>query len=368
MTRILILYNQPILPANHPDAESEHEILWTVEHVSQHLLGAGHEVFSLGVERDPEVLFKGLREFGPEVVFNLFEGLPDDSETEAYVAGILQWLGLPFTGSPFHTLCLAKNKALTKTLLRGAGLPTADFFTVERLPVPACPIPWPVIVKPALQDASVGLDQGSVVTNQEALQARVALLQARYGPPVLVERFIPGREFIVGVVEFEEVRVLPICEILFPQDQPNFWPIITYDGKWAPGTIDYETTPPRYPTDLPTELRDKLETLALQAYRLLGCRDYGRVDFRVAPSGEPFLLEVNPNPDFSPSAGLAASLKMAGLTHQEVTLQLVKNALARGRPATPVGEYRQVEEGNIHLPFRRTLEPCHDFAKRNQPR
>src|SRR5262245_60885409 len=165
--RVLILYNQPVLPEDHPEAESDHEILYTAEQVGKHLTKAGIHVTRLGVGRDPAVLLAGIKRARPDVVFNLFEGLADDPETEAHAVGLLDWLGIPYTGSPFWTLCLARKKHLTKQLLLGAGLPTPDFFAVEEMPVPECLLDWPVIVKPAEQDASVGLDQGSVVTDQE---------------------------------------------------------------------------------------------------------------------------------------------------------------------------------------------------------
>jgi D-alanine-D-alanine ligase len=99
----------------------------------------------------------------------------------------------------------------------------------------------------------------------------------------------------------------------------------------VPGSRDYEATPPRYPADVTPRLREKLAALAARAFRVLGCRDYARVDFRVRPTGKPYILEVNPNPDFSPSAGLAGGLASAGLTHAQFTVQLVERAMARGR-------------------------------------
>jgi D-alanine-D-alanine ligase len=327
--RVVILYNEPVLPEGHPDAESEHEILDTVEVVEKVLGPAGYDVRRLGV-REPAALVNNLRELKPDCVFNLFEGLADLYETEAYAAGVLEWLGIPFTGSPYHTLTLARNKALTKLLLQGAGLPTADFMVVEALPAPRCRIDWPVIVKPGAQDASVGLDQGSVVSDQRRLNERVAFLLKNYGPPVLIEQYIPGREFNLGVIENPDLTVLPVAEIVFIDKDPAYWPILTYDGKWKPGTREYESSPPKYPAAVTPKLREKLQTLAKQAFRLLGCRDYARVDFRVKPTGRPYILEVNPNPDFSPTAGLTGGLISAGITHAEFTLTLVKRALARG--------------------------------------
>jgi D-alanine-D-alanine ligase len=334
-TRVLILYNEPVLPAGHPDFESEHEILHTVDVVAATLHEAGYRVTRLGANTDPAALVLGLREHRPDVVFNLFEGTADHGHTEAYVAGLLDWLGLPFTGCPAHTLCLARSKPLTKHLFQGAGLPTPRFFVVDDGVVPECGLKWPVIVKPATQDASVGLDQGSVVTDQERLRERVAHLLRTYGPPVLVEEFIRGRELNVGLIEAPDLRVLPISEVLFVDDDPAYWPIVTYDAKWKPGSRDYEATPARYPAEVQPDLAARLAALAQQAFRLLGCRDYARVDFRVPRSGEPYLLEVNPNPDFNPTAGLAGGLGSAGLTHGQFTVDLVRHALARGHRPNP---------------------------------
>jgi D-alanine-D-alanine ligase len=327
--RVLLLYNEPVLPPNHPDFDSENEVLDTVEQVETALRDAGYQTSRLGVNRDPEALLTGLRAQRPDVVFNLFEGTGDQGYTESYVAGILEWLGLPFTGSPAQTLCLARYKHLTKHLLAGAGLPTPKFFVVESLPLAGCPLDWPVIVKPALQDASVGLDQGSVVTDMKSLEQRIAYLLRQYGPPVLVEEFIRGREFNVAVVERPQLQVLPVSEILFNEPGPGYWPIVTYDAKWKPGTVDYEATPPVAVAKVSRKLNERLQTLAQKAFHLLGCRDYGRIDFRVTAKGKPYILEVNPNPDFNPNAGFTGSLTAVGLSHNRFTLEMVANALER---------------------------------------
>src|SRR5436190_2082779 len=252
--RVLVLYNEPVLPASHPDAESEHEVVETAETVGQHLLGAGFATRRLGIGRDPAELLTGLRQHEPDVVFNLFEGHASQSSTEVYVAGLLEWLGIPFTGCPSHSLGLARSKHLAKTLLQGAGLPTAGFFVVHEAPVVECPLEWPVIVKLAEQDASIGLDQGSVVADLDRLNERVVQLLERYGPPVLVEQYVPGRELNVGLIEAPDLITLPVAEILFTDKEPGYWPIVTYDAKWRPGSRDYEATPPRYPADVSPRL------------------------------------------------------------------------------------------------------------------
>ncbi|HZU35093.1 MAG TPA: ATP-grasp domain-containing protein [Gemmataceae bacterium] len=329
--RVLILYNEPTLSAAHPDYQAEADVLNTVEAVESNLTAGGYTVSRLGVSTEPQALLDRLHSGRPDVIFNLFEGTATHGNTEAYVAGLLDWLGIPFTGSPPEALALARPKHLVKHLLRGANLPTPGFVVVEQLPTQAWTLGWPAIVKPALQDASVGLDQGSVVTEQQQLDVRVAQLLNAYGPPVLVEQFVRGRELNVGVVECPEFRTLPASEILFLDESPETWPILTYDAKWKDDSPACRLTPRRCPAELDSRLAERLAEQARQAFRLLGCRDYARVDFRVSAEGEPYILEVNPNPDFNPTAGLPAALAVAGIPHPQFTITLVENALRRSQ-------------------------------------
>ncbi len=332
---VLILYNDPVLPKEHPDSESEHSIVEIAEAMASILKREKYRIAHLALKQDPTVLWTELHRIQPDVVFNLFEGTLQDTESESYVAGLLQWSGIPFTGSPLAALALARAKHTAKQLLRGAGLPTADFFVVEELPVPPCPLTWPVIVKPAKQDASIGLAQDSVCTDQEQVEQRVGYILETYGAPVLVEEFIRGREFNVALLELPQLEYLPPAEIVFPEERPGFWPILTYDGKWKPGTSDYDTTPPKFPADLSAALQRKLGTLAMKAFRLFGCRDYARVDFRMRPTGKPFILEVNPNPEISAEAGFAGCLSSATLAHRDFIVRLVAQALSRKHQPRP---------------------------------
>jgi D-alanine-D-alanine ligase len=338
--RVLVLYNEPVLPAGHPDADSEHEILFTVGCVVDALAAEGFRVTPFALGRDVSALWTVLRKRGPDVVFNLFEGAADHGDTEAYVAGLLDWFGVPFTGAPPSALCLARGKHLAKYLLRGAGIPTPEFVVVEELPLPDVFLPWPVIVKPALEDASVGIDQGSVVGDRARLEARIISLLERYGPPVLVERYVPGREFHVSLIEAPELRVLPLSETVFRHPSPTSWPILTYQAKWQPGTNDFDTIRTSCPADVAPNLARRIKELACAAFRLVGCRGYGRVDVRVSPEGEPYVIEVNPNSDLSPLAGLANGLEVAGLTWGGFVVDLVRTALvAAPRPARLAGPH-----------------------------
>jgi D-alanine-D-alanine ligase len=135
---VLVLYNKPLLPKDHPDAESEHTIVGIAETLADILAKDGFRTELMGLGRDPALLWNTLRATRPAVVFNLFEGSLDDTETESYVAGLLEWSGIPYTGSPPQALSLARAKHTTKMVLRAAGVPTAPFMVVDQLPVSEC--------------------------------------------------------------------------------------------------------------------------------------------------------------------------------------------------------------------------------------
>jgi D-alanine-D-alanine ligase len=237
-------------------------------------------------------------------------------------------------------LTLARDKPVTRLMLHAAGLPTPEGLAVERPDEPPLqdgglhsilagrPLRWPLIVKPACQDGSVGIDQGSVVTTAEALRRRVAVVHEQFGPPVLIEEYIAGRELTVGVIEVPERLALPPAEFEF-RPQPGHWPIVTYDTKWREDSPDAHRASYREVADVPAELSRHLSELAVKAFGVLGLRDYGRIDFRVTEAGEPFILEANPNPDLNPIAGLAGVLQAVGLTYDDFLIRLAERALSR---------------------------------------
>jgi D-alanine-D-alanine ligase len=333
---VVILYDQPMLPENHPDQASEYDVLFTMKAVQDCLLEAGYDVSLLSVAHNPDPMLAGLRQLRPDAIFNLCEGSVARAEIELFAASFMEWLCIPFTGCPASSLRLCLDKSLAKYLLRGAGLPTPDFLVVQAAPAPPCPFPWPVMVKPGAQDGSAGIDQGSVVTNQQQLDERVASLLKQYGPPVLVEEFIDGRELKIGMIELPDLLPLPISEIKHIPASADWWPILTSDAKWEPGSRDDLATPRVFPDDLSPELAEELRRQAIQAFRIFGCRDFASVDFRLNREGKPFILEVNPNPDFNPGAGFAAQMEKAGITWAAFTVKLTEAALRRaGKPTTP---------------------------------
>jgi D-alanine-D-alanine ligase len=327
--RVLIVHNQPVLPAGHPDAVQETDVLETVVEVEKVLPPEAFEVTRFGYARDPRLLLDRVAEWRPDVVFNLFEGEADRTATEFYHAAVLEWACVPFTGSSAAALALARDKVRTKYLLRGAGLLTAPFLVLDEPRDLDWPHDWPAFVKPACQDASVGIDQGSVVMTPDELVERVRYVFDRYGGPVLVEQYVPGRELHVHVVEESgsRLRVMPPAEVRF-QAGPGYWPVYTYEGKWNESSIEFRSTLLVGGVSLEGELGERVADVCAAAYRLLGMRDYARVDLRLTPAGEPFVLEVNPNPYLN-SVILVEGLKAMDRQFPDFVQGLVRNALER---------------------------------------
>jgi D-alanine-D-alanine ligase len=326
--RVLMAYNEPVLPLTHPDADSEHEILNVVDATMAELVRGGCDVQRCGIGRDLDGFHAVLCHRRPDVVFNMFEGFGDDPAAECRFAQLLEDAGVPFTGCSSRTLWEAGRKDLAKALFKEAGLPTPNFAVVNALPFVRCRLRWPVIVKPAFRDASIGIDQNSVVTSQVQLQQRVHHLAEAYGFPILVEEFIRGREISAAVVDWPELKMLPMVETLFTGRNGD-WPIVTYHSKWRPGSPAYESTPLRYPAELPQDVAKRVTDVAQRAFRALGCRDFATVDFRLSDDGTPYLLEVNPNPGMAPSRCLTHSFELAGIRYSDYLIQMVHTAKLR---------------------------------------
>lgn len=331
-----ILFNQPSLPADHPDYASEAGVLESVDAVEAALAGAGHRVTRLGLPADRRAILAALEKIGADVVVNLFEGLGGVGTGESQVTGILELLGIPFTGSGSKCLALVLEKALTKWLLLGAGLPSPAFELVRRDEPPRqerCEqllSQGQVIVKPAHEDGSLGIGPESIVSDAAALARQIHLVQERYGE-VLVEQFIAGREFNAGIVALPQPAALPLAEIEFI---PGIAPIVSYDAKWKPDAREYDGTAARCPAEVPRELAAEISRVALAAFQITGCRHYARVDLRADSAGRPYILEVNANPDIGPTAGLARQIRASGMTYAEWICRTVQQAFEFTREPT----------------------------------
>jgi D-alanine-D-alanine ligase len=327
--KVAVVYNEPTLPAGHPDATSEADVVAVAGAVAGALGGAGFAVAVLGA-RPPLVGFVSqLTEAAPDLVFNLVEGFGGKSRAATHVTSVFELLGLPYTGSPVEALAACVAKSLAKALLRGSGIATAPFVVVgpgEEVPE----LPWggPAVVKPDAEDGSLGIDQGSVVLDRAALPERVARLRRAYGGSVLIEEYLPGAEFNVGLVAWPEPRALPVAQVMFAP-RPGDWPILTYAAKWAEGSEEDRRSPIACPAPIAEPLAARLSSLAVSAFRATGCRDYARVDLRLDARGEPMVLEVNPNPDVGPNAGWARAARASGMSYADAVAAVAREALRR---------------------------------------
>jgi len=343
--RILVLYNEPILPADHPDAGSEHDILDTVADTFKILQAAGFHTTKLGINYDPQPLLDALKQNPPDAVFNLFEGLPTQPDTEVAVASLLEWLRVPFTGCPATSMVLGRDKIRTKYLLASVGLPTAEYAVIDHSPAPPWLHAWPAIVKPAYQDASVGIDQTSVVTNQVELDAQLKFVLEKYGPPALVERYIAGREFHVHMIEDPgraEPLVLPLAEIAFDHSVPGRWDVYTFTAKWDENSDEYRTAPLKAPVEIPESEFERVKSIAVKSFAELLCRDYARIDVRMDADGRFYILEMNPNPYLN-SLALVNGLMAIGRTHEQQIVSMALAAIRRGA--------KPVETQSIQIPI-----------------
>ncbi|MBV8203132.1 MAG: hypothetical protein JOZ15_21160, partial [Acidobacteria bacterium] len=295
------------------------------------------------------------------LVFNLVEAPPGVPGVHPATAAALELLGLPFTGSSAASLWLTTDKLATRAVLAAAGLPVPRGGRLDALPAPAdghgrlgrhdrhelpgaevfARVPPPWILKPACEDASLGLDGDAVCATREAALARAADLLARFpGQPLVVERFLPGRELNVSLLEAPELDaepiVLPVAEIEFvdfPEGMPR---IVGYEAKWQPESFAYIHTVRRFPHDAASApLLAEARRLAVAAWRACGLAGYGRVDLRLDEHGAPHVLEVNANPCLAPDAGFMAAAEQAGLGAAAVIARIAAAAVARHRRLPP---------------------------------
>lgn len=272
-----------------------------------------------------------LREIRADLILNFSDSFFGDSQFEPTLAGVLQALGLPFTGTGPRGLALALDKGVAKAILLGHGIPTPAGRSV--LPgdlTAALDLPLPAMVKPSAEDGSVGISPASVVRTRPALEERVRYIWENYQQAVLVEGYIQGREINVAVWgNGDSLKPLPPSEIDFsglPEELPS---IVTLDGKWKEGSPEYEGTRPISPADLSPELQERLERIALKVFRVFHLQDFGRIDFRIDQEGRPYVIDVNPNPDISPDAGFPRSSAAAGYSYAETIEEICRLALER---------------------------------------
>jgi D-alanine-D-alanine ligase len=320
--RIALLHDDVLARAGAtPD---EIGVLEAVDAVDTALKGLGHSTARVPIGEHHDVWMANLEMAAAGLVFNLCEGVAGRSDHEFRIAAMVEMLGLPITGSSSETLALGRRKDRVNAILADAGMPIPEWTLARRGFAPPEWSTFPAIVKPAAEDASVGISQRSIVRDAAALDQALAE-NARHAP-LLVQEFLPGHELNVGIVGNV---VLPVAQIDFRALPGGAWPLVSYRAKWQTGSDEDLGTLPRCPAELPDELLARASELALTAWRLIEGRGYGRVDLRCDAHDNLFVLEVNPNPDLAPSAGLARMALVRGWNYTEMIERIVLEARAR---------------------------------------
>jgi D-alanine-D-alanine ligase len=298
--------------------------------VAAALRRVGYRVRTVNINEDLRKLERLLRRNPPDVIFNLVEFIHDDAQLESNVAALFELHQVAYTGSPPFALSLCNKKGLTKQVLQQNGVPTPRFVLLDDVRIPKRPkLQFPLIVKPAREDASSGVEQGSVVYDEEQLQKRLDYVFHEFGTPILVEEFIDGTELHVPVLGNYPPEVLPPIQWDFsalPDEHP---PIISFAAKWNPLSEVYHRLHSICPAELPDKIIRKVERVAIKAFEVTGCRDYARLDVRIGSDGRVYVLEINPNPDLTEGVSFMESAEVAEYSFEDTLAMIVEFALDR---------------------------------------
>ena len=305
------------------DASPDLLIIATVEAIESALETEGNRVVRVPVTLDGKWIDR-LKRGKFDVAFNMCEGIDGVAELEPPVIGVLELFGIPYTGGSSYTTSLTLRKHAVNAILAHAGLPVPPWISIRR-GGRVRSVGYPAIVKPAAEDASIGVEQRSVVRTARALKARVEAMLESFDE-VIVQRYVDGRELNVGVIG---ETVLPIAEIDFTSMPKSLWPIVTYRSKWDQGSVEDLGSVPRCPADLPSRVANEVRRVALDAWKTVSGHGYGRVDMRLDENGRPWILEVNTNPDIAPDAGLARMARVAGIDYSTLIRTICELGIAR---------------------------------------
>ncbi|MEM3693088.1 MAG: ATP-grasp domain-containing protein [Candidatus Bathyarchaeia archaeon] len=302
----------------------------TVDAIARALTRAGCLVTK--IEADEEA-YERLRRLRPDIVFNIAEGLRGESR-ESHIPAILEMLGIPYTGSGPLTLAIALDKGLTHQVLSAHGVPS-PYFQVFESPEERLEegLRLPAVVKPLAEGSSKGIRSDSLVKDEESLRKRVSWVLRTYRQPAIVEEFLPGREFTVGIIGNDKPIVLPIIEILFENLPKDASPLYSYEAKWIWDLPESPLDIHRCPAEVSEELRKEIEAIALRAFKALKCRDLCRIDIRLDGYGKPRVLEVNPLPGLIPDpkahSCLPEAARAAGFEYDQLICTILWHAIER---------------------------------------
>ncbi len=314
--RIGFTYNIKDPSTKGTDLHAEYESPETITAIADALSVYG-QVSMLPCDSD---LPRTLTTARPDVVFNIAEGW-GSRDRESFVPVLCSMLGIPHTGSEAVTLGITMDKALTKRVLRDAGIRTADFLLCQTIPTAPPGFGFPAFVKPNCDGTSRGICRESLVHDADSLRARVDVILREYGQPALVEPYLDGRDFCVGLLGGNSPRVLSTCEVILGHE--GGIPFFSFEYKRR------DTDILDFSPNLPPESIHDMEEMALSAWEALGCRDYTRIDFRTNREGVPFLVEVNALPGLSPVSGIfTRQAEASGISFPELIRAILDRILS----------------------------------------
>lgn len=334
----LVIHNALTDAVPYPDAPvTDNDTVSTAKEISEILESAGvkTKLFSVGNINDLNNLKKERTDF----IFNCADdNIGDIPFSSHLVPEIAEKMGIPFSGGTAKNILFTTDKAATKKILLKNNIPTAPFIVVRNQIRPGLALQglaftdFPLIVKPIASDGSEGITQKSVVENRKQLAEAVKNNFRLFHQPALVEKYIPGREVNVAVLEIIGLpKILPASEITFPKEYGQKYKIVDFDSKWRPETPQYNNTPAVCPADIPKELNRLLTNLSAKVWEIMDLKSYVRVDFRIDKNGDPFVLEINVNPDIenNPSIGFPRAARAIGLDYKNLILTIVDSAIHR---------------------------------------
>ncbi|GIW41410.1 MAG: D-alanine--D-alanine ligase [Candidatus Binatia bacterium] len=335
--RVLALMDEALVPPEDvtgidvgtADWKTEYDVLTTLRDL-------GHEVYPLGVGSDLGAIRKIVDEWKPHIAFNLLEDFHDVPVFDQNVVSYLELLRLPYTGCNPRGLLLARDKALSKKILFYHRIPVPEFavFPIGRRVRRPKRLEFPLIVKSLTKEASAGISQASVVTDDEKLAERVRFVHESVGTDAIVERYVEGRELYVGILGNQRLEVFPVWELLFTKLPEDRWRIATDRVKWSRSyqkKIGVRSTLAR---NLPEGLPEYIQRIAKRVYRALLLSGYARLDFRLDENGRLYVLEANPNPQLAYGEDFAESAEKAGVSYEEL-IQRILNLGLRWRAGQP---------------------------------
>jgi D-alanine-D-alanine ligase len=320
--RTLVVMHESLVPPENLEGHTDKEIEeWRTEYdVTASLRKSGHDVRSMGVLDSLTELRSAIADWKPDVVFNLLEEFNGIVTYDQHVVAFLELMRQPYTGCNPRGLLLSRDKSLCKQLLTFHRIPTPQFAVFARgarVHVPR-KLQFPLFVKSTVEDASLGIAQASVVDDLAKLKERIEFVHNQVGSDALVEEFIEGRELYVGVMGNDRLTRLPVWEMVFGSMPESLPAIATRKVKWDKRYQAKYGITTRAAVDLPPAVLATLDKLSRRIYRALGLSGYARMDFRVRPDGQVYVLEANANPNLEAAEDFAESARAAGVSYDEL--------------------------------------------------